>query len=109
MAIHYLSPEKFRLIAEGWLALLVFLTVCWGALLRRFAEILKARQLAARSRQETPAGIPGMLRFLLRSGYRHTGDDRLIAVCQRLRNLLFGYLGCVGGFAVFVILMRPRF
>lgn len=109
MAIPYLSPEKFRLIVEGWLTLLVFLTFFWGALLRRFAEILQARQAAAGSRQAIPASVPGMLRFLLRAEYRKTGDGKLIAVCHRLRNLLFGYFGCASGFVVFVILMRPRF
>ena len=102
-----ISIEEFRLIATGWAILIVFLTIFWYATLRRLSVILKERLESTRSHQ-TVSGMGGLLNFLLRGEYDRTGDQKLIGVCRKLRKLLYGYLGAVGAYVVFMIYCRPH-
>ena len=100
--------EEYRLVVAGWFLLILLLTIFWYATLRRLSKVLKEHLRATRSSQPVP-GFLGLALFILRGEYRQTGDDRLIGVCRRLRNLLYGYLGSIGAYIVFLVIMRPRF
>ena len=102
-----MSTHEVRLIALGWGGLILFLTIFWYATLRRLGEVFKERLTQTRSRETSD--FQGILRFLIRGDYKKTGDAKLIAVCGKLKNLLYGYLGVVIAYAVFIVLMRGRF
>ena len=103
-----MSEHEYRLIAGGWLLLILFLAFFWYATLRRLSEILKGRLASTRSHQSV-SGVIGIILFLFRAEFKQTGDERLINLCLRLRQLLYGYLGSIGAYIVFLVIMRPRF
>jgi hypothetical protein len=104
-----MSISEYRLVAGGWLILLVFLTVFWYGTLRRLSGILKERLDSTRSHQPIPQGLVALFLFLYRGDFKQTGDERLKAVCRRLRQLLYGYLGGIGAYIVFLVLFHPRY
>ncbi len=103
-----MSTYEFRLIAGGWSILIVLLTLFWYATLRRLSVVLKEHLTATRSHQ-TLSGLPGVFVFLFRGDFNQTGDERLVSVCRRLRRLLFGYIGAIGAYIVFLVICHPRF
>jgi len=103
-----MSRHEYILIAAGWFVLLMFLTIFWFVTLRRLAAIIKERLPYDRS-VKSVSGFAGMFQFLIRAEYRKTGDNQLIAICKRLRQLFYGYLGAIGAYLVFLVLFRPRF
>ena len=103
-----MSTEEYRLVAAGWSLLILLLTIFWYATLRRLSEVMKEHLSATRSHQSIP-GFFSLFLFILRGEYKQTGDNRLIGVCHRLRKLLYGYLGSIGAYIVFLVIMRPRF
>lgn len=103
-----MSNYEFHLIAAGWSLLILILTIFWYVTLRRLSEVLKSHLPSAHSAQSI-SGCLDVVRFLFSSGFKRTGDDRLIAVCERLRKLLYGYFGSIGAYVVFLVIMRPRF
>jgi hypothetical protein len=103
-----MSTHEYRLIAIGWSLLIVFLTFFWYATLTRLSVVLKERLAATRSHQSL-SGLPGVFLFLFRGDFKQTGDERLVAVCRRLRQLLYGYLGAIGAYIVFLVIFHPRF
>jgi hypothetical protein len=103
-----MSLFKYRMIAEGWLLLIICLTMFWYAVLRRLSEILKERSKVTRSREPAPEGMLGLFMFLFRGDFKQTGDERLASVCRRLRQLLYGYLGAIGAYLVFLAVFRPH-
>jgi len=104
-----MSIYEYRLVAGGWFLLLVCLTVFWYGTLRRLSDILKERLKNTRSRQPVPEGILGVFAFLYRGEFKQTGDERLAAFCRRLRQLLYGYLGVIGAYIVFLVMFRPHY
>ncbi len=104
-----MSLEEYRLVAAGWFLLIFFLTVFWYFTLRRLAQIFKERFAATRSHEPAPEGVLGLARFLIRGDFRNTGDERMAALCRRLRQLLYGYLGSVGAYIVFLVIFRSRY
>jgi hypothetical protein len=103
-----MNPFEFRMIAAGWLLLLIFLTIFWYLTLKRLSQLLKDNLTETQARKIGP-GIMGIFRFIIRGDFEATRNDRLIPVCRKLRQLLYGYLGVVGAYVVFVVLMRPHF
>jgi hypothetical protein len=103
-----MSIQEYRYIAFGWALLILFLTVFWFATLRRLSVVLKERLAATRSHQSFSGGLPGVFLFIFRGEFKQTGDERLSAVCRRLRQLLYGYLGSVIAYFVFIVIFRPR-
>ncbi len=102
-----MSIHEFRVVAVGWAILIVFLTLFWYATLSRLSVILKEHLASTRSHQSV-SGLPGVFMFLFRGDFKQTGDERLVAVCRRLRQLLYGYLGAVGAYVVFLVICRPH-
>jgi hypothetical protein len=103
-----INPFEFRMIAAGWLLLLVFLTLFWYLTLKRLSLLLKENLSATQAGKIRP-GIMGIFRFIIRGDYEATRDERLIPVCRKLRQLLYGYLGVVGAYVVFLVVMHPRY
>jgi len=103
-----MSRHEYHLIAIGWSAIILMLTVFWLATLRRLAEVLKQRLEETRSRQ-TFKGIPGVFMFLIRGEFKETGDQRIMDVCERLRKLLYGYMGATAAYVVFIVIMQSRY
>ena len=103
-----MSVHEYRLIAAGWFLLILVLTIFWYATLRRLADVVKEHLGSTRSHQSI-SGLPGLFLFLIRAEFKKTGDTRLIAVCTRLRQLLYGYLGAIGAYIVFMVIMHPRY
>ena len=101
-----MSLHEYHLVAAGWLILILFLSVFWYATLSRLSGVLKERLSAKHFRESVP-GLRGVFLFIMRGEFKETGDDRLIAVCRRLRQLLYGYLGSIGAYLVFVVVFRP--
>ena len=104
-----MSHYQYLLIAGGWFLLLLLLTLFWLRTLRRLSEVLKEWLKSTRSHQVIPEGITGLFLYLFRGEFRRTGDERLIGVCQRLRQLLYGYVGGLGVYIIFLVMYRPRF
>jgi len=103
-----MSVHEFRLIAAGWFLLILLLTIFWFAMLHRLSAVLKERLASTRSHRSIK-GPMGVVLFLFRSEFKQTGDERMIAVCSRLRRLLYGYLGGVGAYIVFLVIMHTRY
>jgi hypothetical protein len=103
-----MSTHDFHLIAAGWFLLILFLTMFWYATLRRLSVVLSERLKSTGSKESIP-GIPGLFLFIFRGEYKETGDARLIGICHRLRQLLYGYIGAIGAYIIFLILMHPRY
>ena len=103
-----MSLHEYRLVAGGWFVLILFLTVFWYATLRRLSEVMKEHLSATRSHQSVPRFL-GLFFFIIRAEYKKTGDTRLISVCEKLRKLLYGYLGSVAAYFVFLVIMHPRY
>jgi hypothetical protein len=103
-----MNPFEFRMVAAGWLVMLIFLTLFWYLTLTRLAKLLKENLSATQAGKIRP-GIAGIFRFIIRGDYESTRDQRLIPVCRRLRRLLYGYIGVVGAYVVFLVMMRPHF
>jgi hypothetical protein len=102
-----MSNHEYHLIALGWSVLIIFLTVFWYATLSRMKVILKERLSETRSHQSV-SSLSGVFLFLFRGEFKQTGDERLVSVCARLRSLLYGYIGGVGAYIVFLVIMHPR-
>jgi hypothetical protein len=103
-----MSTHEYHLIAIGWSFLILFLTVFWYATLRRLSIVLKEHLEVTRSHQSL-SGLPGVFLFLFRGEFKQTGDERLVAVCRRLRRLLYGYVGAIGAYIVFIVIFHPRY
>ncbi len=101
-----ITVTNYRLILAGGFLLIFFMGVFWYAMLRRLEVVLKERLKSTRS-QQVISGFRGMLGFILGGQFKQTGDDRLIGVCKRLRQLLFGYLGLIGAYIVFLVKCHP--
>lgn len=101
------SPEEFRLVAIGWAGLIIFLTLFWYATLNKLSGLLKERLKASGSSQEI-SGVVSVFRFLIRGSFKQTGDERLAAICMKLRRLLYGYMGVTAAYVVFLVIMRSK-
>lgn len=101
-----MSVHEYRLIAGGWLILVIFLTLFWFFTLRRLAEVLKERLPTSRA---LPTTFGGMFLYLFRGDFKAAGDPRLTAVCLRLRQLLYGYVGSIGAYFVYLVVFHPRY
>jgi hypothetical protein len=101
------SPEEFRLVAIGWGGLIIFLTLFWYATLNKLSGLLKERLKASGSSQEI-SGVGSVFRFLIRGSFKQTGDERLVALCMKLRKLLYGYMGATAAYVVFLVIMRSK-
>jgi hypothetical protein len=102
-----MNLHEYYLVAGGWFVLIAFLSIFWFFTLRRLSEVLKDRLKSTKSRQMV-SSFSGMFLFLFRAEYKETGDERLIGVCRRLRQLLYGYLGGIGAYIVFLVIFRPH-
>jgi hypothetical protein len=102
-----MSIQEYDYIAVGWAIILVLLALFWYATLRKLTEILNERLKSIHSNQSI-SGIPGAFQFLIRGEFKQTGDERLVTVCRRLRQLLYGYLGGIGAYVVFIVIFRPH-
>ncbi len=94
--------HDYRIIAIGWSGLIIFLTIFWVATLSKLTGVLKERLAAAGSRYPI-TGMPSVIGFILGGGYKNAGDERLVAVCQKLRKLLYGYLGVTIAYIIFMV------
>ena len=103
-----MNPFEYRMIAAGWLLMLVFLTLFWFLTLKRLSQLLKDN-LGESTAPKLGPGIYGVFQFIMRGDFEKTRNDKLISVCRRLRQLLYGYLGVPGAYVVFLVLMRPHF
>jgi hypothetical protein len=103
-----MGAYEYRLIAGGWLLALVFLGIFWFLILRRLAVVLKEHLDSTRSHYKID-GMRSLIGFLLSGAYNDTGDERQAAFCKRLRMLLFGYLGVIVAYIVFLVIYYPRF
>jgi hypothetical protein len=103
-----MSSQEYYLVAGGWFLLLLLLGIFWYATLRRLSDVLKENLKTTRGR-EPITGFPALFRFIMRGEFEQTGDKRLMALCRRLRQLLYGYLGVIGAYFVFLVLMHPRY
>jgi hypothetical protein len=103
-----MSSQEYHMVADGWLLLILFLTMFWFLTLRRLETVLKEHLSSTRSHQAI-SGLPGLFRFVIRGEYNRTGDERLVSVCNKLRKLLYGYLGVVIGYIVFLVLYRSSY
>jgi len=102
----FMSTQEYYLVAGGWFLLILLLSIFWYASLTRLSEVLRENIKNTRSKKSVP-GLGGLFMFLFRGEYQLTSDQRLIAVCKRLRSLLYGYIGTIGAYIVFLIYMRP--
>jgi len=102
-----MSIQEYQYVVFGWAIILVFLTIFWYVTLRRLSDILKERLSATRSHQSI-SGLQDMFLFILRGEFKRTGDERLTGVCGRLRKLLYGYLGSIAAYIVFLVIYRPH-
>lgn len=102
-----MSAFEFRMIAAGWLVMLVFLTLFWYLTLNRLSHLLKDN-LDESGPVKVGPGFYGVFQFIMRGDFEKTRNDKLINVCRRLRQLLYGYLGVVGAYVVFLVVMRPH-
>jgi hypothetical protein len=103
-----MSLHEYRLVAAGWFILILVLTIFWYATLSRLSVVLKEHLSATRSHQSV-SGFIGLFLFLLRGEFKQTGDERIVSVCRKLRQLLYGYLGVTGAFFVFLVIYHPRY
>ena len=103
-----MNPHKYQLIAVGWLILLLFLTLFWYVTLRKLSQVLAEHLKSTRSQRTIP-GLGGLLLYLYRTEYKQSGDERLITVCTRLRQRLYGYFGAIAGYLVFLVFFHPRY
>jgi len=103
-----MNPYHMHLIATGWSLLVVFLTLFWFLTLRRLEVILRERLASTRSHQSI-SDFRGILLFIFRGDFKRTGDDRLVAVCSRLRTALIGYIGCLAAYIVFMVIYYRRY
>ena len=101
-----MNPYEYRLVAIGWALLLIFLAVFWYATLRRLSVVLKEHLAATRSHQSI-TDLRSVILYLFRGDFKQAGDERLVAVCRRLRQLLYAYLGSIGAYVVFLAIFRP--
>lgn len=102
-----MNPFEYRMIAAGWLLMLVFLTLFWFLTLKRLSQLLK-ENLGSAGAPTLGPGIYGVFQFIMRGDFEKTRNEKLISVCGRLRQLLYGYLGVTGAYIVFLVLMRPH-
>ena len=102
-----MSLHNYRLIAGGWCVLILFLTLFWYFTLTRLAQILKENIKQSGSSQP-PSNFAEIFLYVFRADYKQTRDTRLINVCDKLRKLLFAYVGALGAFIVFLVIMHPR-
>jgi len=102
-----MSTQEYYLVAGGWFLLILLLSIFWYAALCRLAEVL-AQYIKEKRTRETVPGLGGLFLYLFRGEFKRTGDARLKAVCQRLRSLLFAYLGSILGYIVFLVLLHPH-
>jgi hypothetical protein len=105
-----MNPHEYRLVAGGGAILLIFLTIFWYVMLKRLSTLLGER-LAGKGKKvgRKLDSVASVFLFLFRDEYKRSGDEVAISVCRRLRSLLYGYLGTIGAYVVFVIFFRPRF
>jgi hypothetical protein len=103
-----MSLYKYRLITGGWGFLIMLLTLFWYFTLRRLSEVMKAHVEATQSRESVP-GFAGLFLYLFRGEFKKSDDQRFVAVCRRLRQPLYGYIGAVGAYVIFLVLMHPRY
>ncbi len=101
-----MSTQEYYMVAGGWFLLILLLSIFWYASLTRLAEVLHENIKNTRSRETVP-GLGGLFLFIFRGDFKLTSDQRLIAVCKRLRSLLYAYLGTIGAYVVFLLMMRP--
>jgi hypothetical protein len=52
--------------------------------------------------------VGSVFRFLIRGSFKQTGDERLVALCMKLRKLLYGYMGATAAYVVFLVIMRSK-
>ena len=102
----FMNPHEYRLVAMGATILVIVLTLFWYGMLKRFGEVLNERMGGKGRKLDSVASV---VQFLVRAEYMRLGDEQLIAVCKRLRTRLYSYLGGIGAYLVFIIIMRPRF
>jgi hypothetical protein len=102
-----MSNHEYHLVALGWSVLIIFLTVFWYATLSRLKVVLNDRLKETRSGQPLST-LPSTFLFIFRGEFKKSGDERLVSVCARLRSLLYGYIGGVGAYVVFIVIMHPR-
>lgn len=101
-----MGVQEYDYIAVGWAIMLVFLTLFWYATLRKLMPLLKER-LASTQAKGSITGLPSVFVFIFRGDFKVAGDQRLTTLCKRLRQLLYGYLGAIGAYIVFLVIMRP--
>lgn len=95
------------MIAMGWGAMVLFLAIFWWLMLTRLSQVLQERLNNSRSRRRLN-GVADLFLFIFRAEFANSDDERLVGVCKRLRRLLYGYLGAVGAYIVFLVLFRPH-
>jgi hypothetical protein len=101
-----MSTQEYYFVAGGWFLLILLLTLFWYASLTRLAEILQENIKRTRSRNTVP-GLGGLFLFIFRGEFKQSSDQRLVAVCKKLRTLLYAYLGSIGAYIVFLVFMHP--
>jgi hypothetical protein len=101
-----MSTREYYMVAGGWTLLILLLTLFWYASLTRLAAVLRENIKNTRSKESVP-GLVGLFLFIFRGEFKLTSDQRLLGVCKRLRSLLYGYIGTIGAYVVFLVFMRP--
>jgi len=103
-----MSNHEFHFVAVGWGVFILISTVFWYLILSRLTVILKDRLSSTRSHQSI-TGMFSVVRFIARGSFKQTGDERLTAVCERLRKSLYAYIGVVAAYIIFLVIMLPRY
>jgi hypothetical protein len=97
-----MSIHEYRLIGAGWFLLIAFLTIFWYFTLQRLGQVLRDN-LPPGSPGAPGPGIGGLFIFVFRGDFVQSRNPRLVEVCKKLRKLLWGYVGGVLAFIVFVV------
>jgi hypothetical protein len=103
-----MSSHEYWLVAGGWAVLIIVLTIFWYATLNKLAGLLKERLKETKSSQPI-TGVVSVFKYLVRGQFKQTGDERLMALCKKLRQLLYGYIGVTIAYFVFLELMHPKY
>ncbi len=103
-----MSANEYRIVATVWPILILFLTLFWFFTLRRLSVVLKDQITRMRLRRPI-SGVSGMFLFIFRGEFEQTRDERLVAVCRRLRSLLYGYVGSIAAYIVFLAIFGAHY
>ena len=88
--------------------MIIFLTLFWYFTLKKLSGIVDERLKASRSQRQVN-GMKELFLFIFRAEFKETRDQKLISVCSKLRQLLYGYIGGIGAYIVFLVFFHPKY